>query len=364
MRTIKAIALLTAVTQSTAKDLEADEAEGHFAEAFLEGVTAHLLDRPLSESHPRKDFDSTALAKSGHLVRPAARASQVSVSSGDPSETLRLAPRSVSFSRPNVIANGLSEHNLAVELGEQAAAPSLDVASPRTRREALMAGTSLALGLAGAVLPAALPPPLARAEDSKMVGAYMPESKIAPGLYEFDSGQGKTPALRAGNLAPYRFSMPADWKEVAVANARSGNYCQPRCDEATTEVLFGSPKDGNMQVIVIPTTKLFIQKANPTIEDVGSKEGVLNSIGPAITGSVPVEQEDVESIETLSADGKTYYLYSLLTPDAIYGLHNVACVTTNKNYVVIGCISASEKQWSKSQDTLKQVVKSFRVNAA
>jgi hypothetical protein len=41
----------------------------------------------------------------------------------------------------------------------------------------------------------------------------------------------RTPALRALALEPYQVLLPETWKEAPVSNARSGNYCQPRCDE-------------------------------------------------------------------------------------------------------------------------------------
>ena len=61
-----------------------------------------------------------------------------------------------------------------------------------------------------------------------------------------------TPALRAGTIdsdKPYRFSIPGSWRKQRVANILSGNYCQPRCDEPTTEVIFTDSKEGKAQVL-------------------------------------------------------------------------------------------------------------------
>ena len=44
-------------------------------------------------------------------------------------------------------------------------------------------------------------------------------------------------------------------------------------------------------------------EANPTIEDVGTIEGLLDAIGPAITGSIAVEPEEVTAMETLTLVG-------------------------------------------------------------
>ena len=41
-----------------------------------------------------------------------------------------------------------------------------------------------------------------------------------------------------------------------VANAISGNYCQPRCDETTTEVMFQSGTQGKISLIISPLTKV------------------------------------------------------------------------------------------------------------
>lgn len=63
-------------------------------------------------------------------------------------------------------------------------------------------------------------------------------------------------------------------------------------------------------------------------------------------------------------DGKNYYKYELLTPFADSGVHNLAAVSTSKNYVMIATIGASEKQWAKSEADLKQIINSFRVNVS
>ena len=88
---------------------------------------------------------------------------------------------------------------------------------------------------------------------------------------------------------------------MPVSNAKSGNYCQPRCDEvnfelastkpylkvelqATTEVVFSDPTQGTLQIVIIPTTKLLISKKFPSMKDVGSIKNVIDAISPAITG--------------------------------------------------------------------------------
>ena len=67
-----------------------------------------------------------------------------------------------------------------------------------------------------------------------------------------------------------------------------------------------------LQIIIIPTTKLLIAKQDPSIEDVGAIDGILNAISPAITGSVAAEPEEVVYSRTVTKDGKSYYEYELL----------------------------------------------------
>ena len=226
-------------------------------------------------------------------------------------------------------------------------------------RRALFTGAAALAALE----PLALEPAPARAafdgSDSKMVGAYLPAGP--DGLYVFEARAPRTPALRAGALEPYSILLPPEFKEAPVSNARSGNYCQPRCDEATTEVQFVEPSAGSLQIIIIPTTKLLIAKQDPSVEDVGTIDGILNAISPAITGSVAAEPEEVVASSTKVKDGRSYYEYELLTPFAEFGLHSVSAVSTNKNYVMIATIAASEKQWAKSEADLKKVIDSFRV---
>jgi len=76
----------------------------------------------------------------------------------------------------------------------------------------------------------------AEAGDGADVSAYLPDAPGQPGFVRFVPGPSKTPALRSGTIdpaAPYTFNLPKDgrFKEAKVANAISGNYCQPRCDE-------------------------------------------------------------------------------------------------------------------------------------
>lgn len=161
---------------------------------------------------------------------------------------------------------------------QRSSAPSAPCAHARNaapvvaRREALLATAGAALFVAA---------PLSAAPAS---------AEAAPdGYFVFKPDRSKTPALRAGTVDrenPYSFVVPDNWKEKKVPNIQSGNYCQPRCAEPWTEVIFGDDAEGKASVIVSPLVRL-TNKKDAKIEDIGSAHlpmicdpacGVLHSV--------------------------------------------------------------------------------------
>ena len=70
------------------------------------------------------------------------------------------------------------------------------------------------------------------------VAEVLPTSATLSGFVTFLTNKTSTPALRAGTIKiPYSIDLPANkgWKAQPVANAVSGNSCQPRCDEPWVE---------------------------------------------------------------------------------------------------------------------------------
>eukprot|EP00746_Dinoflagellata_sp_MGD_P002774 gnl/MRDRNA2_/MRDRNA2_105425_c0_seq1.p1 gnl/MRDRNA2_/MRDRNA2_105425_c0~~gnl/MRDRNA2_/MRDRNA2_105425_c0_seq1.p1 ORF type:complete len:369 (-),score=38.94 gnl/MRDRNA2_/MRDRNA2_105425_c0_seq1:298-1404(-) len=242
-----------------------------------------------------------------------------------------------------------------IESGKQALLQP-DVLS---RRGALLS-SALTFGSRAVGLSPTLP---AFAGTQTKVGAYLPESTVAPGLYDFKTGQQKTGALRAQVIYPYSFALPGDWFEQGVSNAINGNYCMPKCGDQTTEVKFTNPKEGNLNVILIPAIKLRLTDKEPKIEQVGDPMKVIEVIGQSVTNSVNVEPEEVESAEIMKVDGKTYYVYNLFTPYATSGTHNVAVVTTNAANLILLTIASNDKQWGAAKDTLLKIPMSFRVGS-
>ncbi|PKI31941.1 psbP domain-containing protein 6, chloroplastic [Punica granatum] len=221
------------------------------------------------------------------------------------------------------------------------------------RRE-LLKGAVLAPLLWGA----ALAPPPSEAKEAE-VGSYLPPSPSDPSFVLFKASPRDTPALRAGNVEPYQFVLPPTWKQARVANILSGNYCQPKCAEPWVEVKFEDEKQGKVQVVASPLIRL-TNKPNATIDEIGSPEKLIASLGPFVTGNTFDPDELLEaSVEKLG--GQTYYKYVLETPYALTGSHNLAKATAKGGTVVLFVASANDKQWQASEKTLKAMLESFQV---
>ncbi|OAY74835.1 PsbP domain-containing protein 6, chloroplastic [Ananas comosus] len=212
-------------------------------------------------------------------------------------------------------------------------------------------------GLAVSAL-VAMEPSVSEAREVE-VGAYLPPSPSDPGFVVFRASPRDTPALRAGNVEPYEFVLPPTWKQTRVANILSGNYCQPKCAEPWVEVKFEDENQGKVQVVASPLIRL-TNKPNAKIEDIGSPEKVIASLGPFVTGNTLDSEELLETSIEKRGD-QTYYTYVLETPFASTGSHNLAKATAKGNTVILFVASANDKQWASSQKTLKAILDSFQV---
>eukprot|EP00899_Mesostigma_viride_P018256 jgi/Mesvir1/26431/Mv16119-RA.1 len=158
-----------------------------------------------------------------------------------------------------------------------------------SRREACLgAAASLALLLGNPLPSNALP------TVQSTVGEYLPSSGVGD-FVVFEIPATGTPSLRAGTIPnPYSFYLPPSWKQQPVANAISGNYCQPKCDEPWTEVKFSDPVMGDLTIIATSLKKV-TPKRNVNISEITTLEGALERFGANITGDVGVEPDEVES---------------------------------------------------------------------
>ncbi|WCJ28729.1 Mog1/PsbP/DUF1795-like photosystem II reaction center PsbP family protein [Euphorbia peplus] len=201
-------------------------------------------------------------------------------------------------------------------------------------------------------------PPISLAREVA-VGSYLSPSSTDPSFVLFKATPKDTPALRAGNVQPYQFVLPPSWKQTRVANILSGNYCQPKCAEPWVEVKFEDEKQGKVQIVASPLVRL-TNKPNATIEEIGSPEKLIASLGPFVTGNSYDPDELLEtSVEKLG--DQTYYKYELETPFALTGTHNLAKATAKGSTVILFVASANDKQWQSSQKILKAMLDSFHL---
>ena len=104
-------------------------------------------------------------------------------------------------------------------------------------------------------------------------------------------------------MEPYEFVLPPTWKQTRVANILSGNYCQPKCAEPWVEVKFEDEKQGKVQVVASPLIRL-TNKPNATIEDIGSPERLIASLGPFVTGNT-FDPDELVGTSVEKIDGQT-----------------------------------------------------------
>jgi len=199
--------------------------------------------------------------------------------------------------------------------------------------------------------------------DSTTVGAYLPPLG-KDDLFLFVPSTQETPSIRAGTIDPsnpYTFALPGGWKRQTVSNAINGNFCQPKCGEPWTEVVFTGP-EGRCQVIAAPLDKL-TGKFGAILSDIGPPEVLINAVGPYMTGTY-IDEESVIKAIAKTIDGHLYYDYEL---DADYGTlppRVLASVTTKGEVLLIFSVNATYKQWASSEPALRAMAASFRKDAA
>lgn len=264
-----------------------------------------------------------------------------------------ISSTSTSTSTPKPPQLHFKAHN-AASFSQQISQNSLTLS---LRREVLLKGLAAAAA-AGAVLPLLKAPPSFAAKEVE-VGSYLPTLPSDPSFVLFKASPKDTPALRAGNVQPYQFILPPTWKQLRIANILSGNYCQPKCAEPWVEVKFEDEKQGKVQVVASPLIRL-TNKPNSSIEEIGSPEKLIASLGPFVTGNTYDPDELLETSVEKFGD-QTYYKYVLETPFALTGSHNLAKATAKGNTVVLFVASANDKQWNTSEKTLKAMLDSFQV---
>lgn len=114
-----------------------------------------------------------------------------------------------------------------------------------------------------------------------------------------------------------------------------------------------------MQIIACPLIKLTNEK-EAKIQDIGTPESFLESVGPFITGTY-LEPEDVVSTKVnVLEDGYTYYTYNINAGYGLNGPHTVTVATVKGECALLFLLSATDKQWSKHSQLLQKVATTFR----
>ena len=135
---------------------------------------------------------------------------------------------------------------------------------------------------------------------------------------------------------------------------------RPRCDEPTTEVIFSSPLQGKVSVIISPLIKV-TRLVNPQVNEIGPPEKLIESFGPYATGDTIDVANDGVSATMQTLDGQVYYVYELYTPTALSGAHNVVALTFKGGISLLCVASANDKQWDAAQADLRSIISSFRI---
>lgn len=203
----------------------------------------------------------------------------------------------------------------------------------------------------------------ARTAASRQAGDFCP-SAATDGFVVYSPDTRSTPAIRAGviqaNPSFYSFDLPPTWKEGTILNILSGNFCMPRCDEPWYEALWESEEEGTATVVVSPLYRL-VSKSSATLSDLGPPEQVIERVGPFVTGNyLDSVEDDVRSTAvTKHEDGRTYYEYEVVAPYAKNGTRQLAAFTVKGDLAYLWVLAANDRQWSKSEKTLRHMLKSF-----
>lgn len=112
-------------------------------------------------------------------------------------------------------------------------------------------------------------------------------------------------------------------------------------------------------MIVAPLVRLTNRKG-VAIEDVGDPKGILTSLGPFITGTYLDEEDVVSAASERRDDGRTYYTYEINASYGTNGPHTVSAATVKGDLALLMVAAANDRQWARSEATLRQMVETFR----
>ncbi len=200
-------------------------------------------------------------------------------------------------------------------------------------------------------------------QATRTAGDFCPKSSTQDGYVVYSPDGRATPSIRAGVIPGdyYSFEIPAGWAEGTILNILSGNFCMPKCDEPWVETIWESKTEGFCQLVVSPIYRL-VSKSNANVRDLGTPEGVIESLGAFVTGNYLDSAEDAEKITVEKfSDGREYYTYEIYAPYAKVSSHFGAAVTVKNDLVYLFVVGGNDKQWASSRDALmNNVLRSFK----
>ncbi|GAQ83222.1 psbP family protein [Klebsormidium nitens] len=170
----------------------------------------------------------------------------------------------------------------------------------------------------------------------------------ADGFRKYTRPEGKSGGHGVGwtEFDPYSFRIPEGWEEVPVSIADLGG--------TEIDLRFSNPAQGNISVVVAPVLRFADLGENPTIDMIGSPDKVINAFGPEVIGQV-VDDKVVYARSETKEDRRLYYQFELNGP------HVLITATAASNRLYLFNVSATTRQWKKSEATLRKIADSFRV---
>ena len=130
----------------------------------------------------------------------------------------------------------------------------------------------------------------------------------------------------------------------------------PRCDEPWVEAIFTEPSGLKVTLLVSPLVKL-TNKINVSLSDLGTPQQLIARIGAYLTGTF-YEEEDLISSDKAIVDGQEFYYYELNAVSANGHSFSAVTIKDESLYLLVGC--ATDKAWTKNEQSLKDIVQSFR----
>jgi len=151
-------------------------------------------------------------------------------------------------------------------------------------------------------------------------------------------------------IPPYSFTVPPGWDEVPVSIADLGG--------SEVDLRFQEKEEGDVAVIVAPVARFkdIGFNANVTLQELVTPEQLISGFAPELIG-VPLQDGDVLSQGTYTANGLTYYNYELKPR------HLMVSATAEKNRLFILTVTCTPRQWRKegTPEKLKAIANSFSV---